>query len=244
MDPSPTLWMLILTAAGLGVLHTLTGPDHYIPFIAMSRVGRWSPVKTLMVTLLCGVGHVAGSVLLGAIAIALGWALGGMEALEAGRAGLAGWLLIAFGVTYLAWGVKRAIRRRPHTHAHVHLDGTIHAHSHDHTAGHLHVHADDANTSMAPWVLFAIFVFGPCEPLIPLLMYPAVQHSTAGVIWVTLVFAVCTLVTMSVVVLLGVTGLAFAGARTPFERTFLARYAHALTGLAIIVCGVAVKMGL
>ncbi len=89
MDPSPTLGTLILTAAGLGVLHTVTGPDHYIPFIAMSRVGRWSVAKTLMVTLLCGVGHVAGSVLLGAIAIALGWTLGGMEALEASRGGLA-----------------------------------------------------------------------------------------------------------------------------------------------------------
>ena len=65
MDASPTLWTLTLTAAGLGVLHTVTGPDHYIPFIAMSRVGRWSVAKTLMVTLLCGLGHVAGSVLLG-----------------------------------------------------------------------------------------------------------------------------------------------------------------------------------
>ena len=101
-----------------------------------------------------------------------------------------------------------------------------------------------AKASMTPWVLFAVFVFGPCEPLIPLLMYPAVQHSTAGVIWVTLVFAGCTLVTMSAVVLVGVGGLAFAVDRIPFEQTFIARYAHALTGLAITACGVAVKMGL
>jgi sulfite exporter TauE/SafE len=244
MDASPTLWALTLTAAGLGVMHTLTGPDHYVPFIAMSRVGRWSPAKTLVVTLLCGVGHVAGSVLLGAIGIALGWALGGMKAFEAGRGGLAGWLLIAFGVTYLAWGIKRAIRRKPHTHVHVHEDGTIHNHEHGHTAGHLHVHADDAKASMTPWVLFAIFVFGPCEPLIPLLMYPAVLHSTAGVIWVTLVFAACTLVTMSAVVLVGVSGMALASERIPFEQTRLARYSHALAGLAITACGVAVKMGL
>ncbi len=244
VDASPTLWTLTLTAAGLGVLHTVTGPDHYIPFIAMSRVGRWSVAKTLMVTLLCGLGHVAGSVLLGAIAIALGWALGGMEALEASRGGIAGWLLIAFGVAYLAWGMKRAIRRRPHTHVHTHEDGTIHAHSHDHTAGHLHVHNDETKGSMTPWVLFAVFVFGPCEPLIPLLMYPAMKHSTAGVIWVTLVFAGCTLVTMAAVVLVGVGGLAFAGTRTPFERTLLARYAHALTGLAVTACGIAVKLGL
>ena len=38
---------LAATAAMIGVVHTLTGPDHYVPFVAMSRVGGWSLLRTL-----------------------------------------------------------------------------------------------------------------------------------------------------------------------------------------------------
>ena len=52
------LSLLTLTAAWLAFLHTVAGPDHYVPFIAMSRLGRWSMLKTTWITLLCGLGHV------------------------------------------------------------------------------------------------------------------------------------------------------------------------------------------
>ena len=32
-------------------------PDHDVPLVAMSRVGRWSRTKTLGVTAACGLGH-------------------------------------------------------------------------------------------------------------------------------------------------------------------------------------------
>jgi len=57
--------VLMGAAFSIGLLHTLFGPDHYLPFIAMSRARRWNLRKTLIVTLLCGVGHVLSSVLLG-----------------------------------------------------------------------------------------------------------------------------------------------------------------------------------
>ena len=52
-------------AVTLGFLHCLVGPDHYVPFIAMSRIGSWSFRKTMIVTLLCGIGHILSSVVLG-----------------------------------------------------------------------------------------------------------------------------------------------------------------------------------
>ena len=58
------------TAASIGFLHTLLGPDHYLPFVAMSRAGGWSLKKTTVVTVLCGMGHVLSSVVLGFIGIA------------------------------------------------------------------------------------------------------------------------------------------------------------------------------
>ena len=49
--------ILIATAASIGFIHTLIGPDHYLPFIMMSKARGWSVAKTLWITLACGVGH-------------------------------------------------------------------------------------------------------------------------------------------------------------------------------------------
>ena len=36
------LGLLILTAVSIGFVHTLVGPDHYLPFVAMSAARNWS----------------------------------------------------------------------------------------------------------------------------------------------------------------------------------------------------------
>ena len=59
-----TLFLLLVSAASIGFFHTIMGPDHYFPFIVMSRSGQWSSTKTIWVTILCGFGHVLSSVLL------------------------------------------------------------------------------------------------------------------------------------------------------------------------------------
>jgi sulfite exporter TauE/SafE len=252
------LGALCIAAVSIAFFHTLYGPDHYLPFVAMSRVGDWSLRKTVTVTLLCGVGHVASSVVLGFIGIAFGVVVLQLETLESLRGDLAGWLLLAFGLTYFTWGVVRAIRNQPHTHLHLHLDGTVHVHEHVHSESHLHLHstapveevaaqpvggaaaaiAAPRKTSLTPWVLLTIFVFGPCEPLIPLLMYPAAKANTLGVVCVTALFGLTTLATMTGMVVLMCAG---AGAMR-FER--LHRYSHALAGLVVMSCGAAIKLGL
>ena len=60
-----TIQVLIGAAASIGFLHTIMGPDHYVPFIAMSRARGWSLLKTMLVTTACGLGHVIGSAALG-----------------------------------------------------------------------------------------------------------------------------------------------------------------------------------
>lgn len=248
MEPS-TLVGLTGLAAFLGFLHTLLGPDHYLPFIAMARIGRWSRSKTIVVTLLCGVGHVLGSILIGAIGIATGVALRRLdviERIEGARGDMAAWLLLAFGLTYAAWGLRRAARRSPHSHWHAHADATTHAHTHTHEDAHVHPHVHPvADGSVAPWadraapwVLFTIFVFGPCEALIPLLMVPAFEQSVWGVALVAAVFALATIVTMLALVLAGCAGLA----KLPLGP--LERYSHALAGAALSLCGGLMLLGL
>ena len=79
------------TAATIGLLYTLFGPDHYLPFIMMAKAGKWSLKKTSLVTFLCGLGHVMSSVVLGGIGIIFGLALSGLEGFEGVRGDLAAW---------------------------------------------------------------------------------------------------------------------------------------------------------
>jgi len=236
---SQELVILTMTAGSIGLVHTLLGPDHYLPFVVLSRARSWTRTRTAVVTVLCGLGHVGSSVLLGTIGIALGLAVSRLEIFESVRGDIAAWLLTAFGLVYMVWGIRRAVRGRSHSHVHAHNGGEIHVHDHDHHRAHLHPHDQKgAARSLTPWVLFTIFVFGPCEPLIPILMYPAAAESTFGVALVATVFGVVTILTMVTVVLL----LSFGLEHLPTRR--LERYSHALAGLAILLCGVAIHLGL
>ena len=235
--------LLVLTAISIGFVHTLIGPDHYLPFVAMSAARNWTRRKTLLVTALCGVGHVGGSILIGFVGIVIGASLHRLEWLEGVRGDLAAWALTSFGLLYMAWGLKQAWRNRKHTHEHVHADGTAHRHTHGHHARdeHVHVHVPvdtDRLRSITPWALFVVFILGPCEALIPLLMYPASQHSAWGVGLVVLAFAVTTIATMLGLVYLAVRGL------ERFPLATAERYSHALAGAALSLCGVGIVLGL
>jgi sulfite exporter TauE/SafE len=87
-------------------------------------------------------------------------------------------------------------------------------------------------------VLFTIFGFGPCEPLIPMLMYPAASGSVWGAAIVTAIFAAATISAMMVMVLIGYRAID----AIPLGR--LERYSHALAGFALLACGAAIQAGL
>ena len=226
---------LMITAASLGFIHTLLGPDHYLPFIAIAWARNWSTLKTAVVTFLCGIGHIASSVVLGMIGVALGLAVNRLELFESVRGNVAAWLLIAFGLAYTVWGLRRAFQKKSHDHSHSHLPGMTHEHHHNHAGGHIHVHDNGESKNITPWVLFIIFVFGPCEPLIPILMYPAAKNSMLGLWLVTIVFGSVTIGTMLVTVLLARAGVSFL----PMAR--LQRYSHAIAGVTILFCGLAIQ---
>jgi len=232
---TPELTVLLVTAASIGFFHTLFGPDHYLPFIVMAKARKWSLTRTAWITLLCGIGHIGSSVILGMIGVALGIAVKKLELVESFRGNLAAWALIAFGLVYFAWGLRGALRNKPHHHIHAHLGGDVHVHEHTHTKEHLHIHSQTGATNLTPWILFTIFLFGPCEPLIPILMYPAAQNSISGLILVTAIFGSVTILTMLGVVLSATTGISFL----PMAR--LERYNHALAGATIFLCGIAIQ---
>ncbi len=224
------LTALTITAASLAFIHTVLGPDHYLPFIVMSRARKWTIYKTSWVTLLSGFGHVISSILLGTIGIGVGIALNKLEFMESVRGDLAAWLFVLFGLGYMSWGIYRAVKNKPHKHIHYHGNGTSHVHEHTHLEEHDHTHKNN----ITPWILFTIFFLGPCEPLIPLLMYPAAQDSAWGVAQVSIVFGLITMLTMLVLVLLASYGLKFV------RLGKMERFTHAIAGATILLSGIAI----
>ena len=233
---------LCVTAVTVGAVHTILGPDHYVPFAAMARAGDWSLGKTLRVTAACGLAHVAGSVGIGLVGLALGVAVMRLETIESIRGEIAAWLMIGFGLATMTWGLVRAARsHHPHAHVHAHADGTVHAHPHTHDPAHLHVHEPKPSSAgglWSPWMLFLLFAFGPCEPLIPLLMYPSAKANWSTAAAVVIAFTVATVAVMSVAVVV------LRGGASFMPSTGLHRYAHALAGAAILACGVLITLGL
>ncbi|MBM3991268.1 MAG: hypothetical protein FJ298_09720 [Planctomycetes bacterium] len=233
---------LLASAALIAVVHTAAGPDHTVPFVMLARARGWSRARTLWITALCGLGHVASSLILGALASALDGALGpssfALADFESSRGDLAAWGLVLFGSVYALWGARQALRSRAGLALHSH-DGHMHVHPH---GAHEHEHAPSElrpkRRSATFWTLFTLFVLGPCEPLIPLYFLPLSQGEFALASCTALVFALATIATMLTLVSLAHTGL------STLRLAALDRWSHTLagtaisaTGLATLVCG-------
>lgn len=227
--------ILYISAASIGFFHTLFGPDHYLPFIVMSKARKWSMPKTVWITFLCGIGHVGSSMILGGIGIVLGISITRLKPLENIRGNFAAWLLIAFGLVYLIWGLRKVFRNKTHEHHHYHQDGIMHSHKHTHTGEHTHIQTGEMVKNLTPWIIFVIFVLGPCEPMIPLLMYPAAKESLVGLVIVSIIFGSVTIGTMIGVVIISTFGLNFI----PLGR--LERYTHVIAGAVIFLSGLGIQ---
>ena len=223
--------LLLLTATSIAFIHTLSGPDHYLPFIMISKARNWSLAKTSWFTILCALGHVGSSIVLGFIGIAFGIALAKLELFESVRGNLIAWLFTAFGLVYLVWAIYRVLRSKKHTHFHYHENKIMHVHVHNHHSEHLHIHEEKTNANITPWILFTIFVFGPCEPLIPIVMFPAATHNWLELVLVTGAFSIITILTMLAVVLVASFGIKL------LQLKMLEKFSHVMASGAILLCG-------
>jgi uncharacterized membrane protein YuzA (DUF378 family) len=241
MRDGSLLW-LVSSGAAIAFVHTVLGPDHYLPFVAMGRALSWSRTRLALVTLLCGLGHILSSIVLGLAGIALGFGITRLHAWDSTRGDWAAYALAACGLVYAAWGVVHARRRRSHVHRHWHHDGTAHSHAHVHEGAHLHAHLEDGRGQRwhgaAPLMLFTVFLLGPCEPLVPIFMYATVVDWPTTAL-VAAVFGATTLATMLAIVLALDRGLG------QIRLPALEPYGHALAGATIALCGAAmITLGL
>jgi len=201
---------IAVTAVTVGALHTVA-PDHWVPFAALARAQGWSAGRTARITMLCGFGHVTTSVAFGVVGI-----LFGLELVAAFGRRLEAWgglLLVAFGLGYAVWGLRRAAGRHLHGHAHRHYD---------------HVH--DA-ARMTPWTLFLLACADPCVAVMPLVV-AAAPLGAGAVAGVAVLYEVATIATMTALTLV-----AWRGAKG-LRAGWIDRWGDAAAGGLIAVLGI------
>ncbi len=209
------LSILYFAAASVAFIHTLIGPDHYLPLAALARNRGWSVGKALRVTLICGLGHLAGSIVLGAAGLIAGANLSRLAWLEFARGQLAAWALLSLGLVYCSIGLRDFLRRR-------------------------YGNAPQSSDSRRSRLLFLVFVLGPCEPLIPVLMFPAAAESMATLLAVVIIFSMTTLAVMTFMV-----GLTLHYMRSPrTESIFSGRCRELTFGTIMSLCGLTMVLGL
>ncbi len=222
----------ITAVIAIAFIHTIVGPDHYLPFIVMSKARSWSLVKTIWITFICGIGHILSTFAIGIIGVTSGFLMQKIEIFDGYRGSMAAWALMIFGLIYFAWGVYRVIKNKTHKHIHIHENGEEHVHEHKHSDGHSHVH----NKKITPWALFIIFVLGPCEAMVPILAYPAIENDYGKIIFFSIVFAFITIATMIAVVVIAFYGINLL----PLGK--FEKYTHAIAGAIIFLSGFAIEV--
>ena len=229
-DPIQTTTVVLLgTAASLAIVHTLIGIDHSLPLAALGRARGWALGRTLLVTGVCGAGHVASSVVIGAAGVGLGVATDSLLRIESARGELAAALLLGFGLAYTAWALwsRRPGRRR---------EGA--------TAGRAPRAGAVAGSGqpgdirgVTAWALFVVFVLGPCEPLIPLMVVPGLAGDWLATAAVAAVYGLLTIAVMLAAVAAAWYGIGWMD-RSALHRGD--RLAHAAAGLVVAASGAAV----
>ncbi len=166
-------------AAAIGALHSLA-PDHWLPFAAVARARGWSAGRTARVTLLSSLVHGTVSAALGFLGARLGVAV--VEGFGRRVETLGGALLVAFGLGYALWGLRRVWGLRLHGHRHRRYD---------------HVH-DPSRATV--WSLAVFFALDPCVAVVPL-VFAALPLGLAGTLAVVGLYEAAMAATMLALVL-------------------------------------------
>ncbi|TWS20571.1 hypothetical protein FK529_04295 [Tsukamurella asaccharolytica] len=222
---------LLLAAAGVGAGHAAL-PDHWVPLSVTARAQNHSRGRVLRTAATAGVVHVALSLVLGGIVIAVGVQF--RSVIERNQSLVVGGILIATG---LAFGIVEFVGRgHGHSHDHAHHHG--HEHHHGDAGAHLHPHGDDRRNGGSPatgWGRFAglasfAAAASPDLTILPVFLAASALGGAA---------AVGTLVTFSIGTVATMVGLTMLGAAAAqrLQSAWLDRFANLLTAAVLIVIG-------
>lgn len=235
--------ILIATAALVAVTHTLI-PDHWLPYVAMSRGKGWSTGKTMRVTAIGAAIHLVTTAIIGLLLGFVGIAAINVISDKADFIG--GILLLAFGLyfTWKGWkaykfggGHSHAGHSHPHPHGHEeehahNCEGHSHSHEEEHahnSEGHSHSHGEKVEKS--DFALGAILGARPCAEAIPIFLAASSIGLTSSI------FAVAAWVIATLVSMLGIVWLSLKGLEAS-KLKVLDKFGELGAGLVIVLVGV------
>jgi hypothetical protein len=154
-----------IAATGFAVafLHAAL-PTHWLPFVLVGRAQKWSTGRTLGVTFLAGLGHVALTAVLGLILVLAGLAM------QPHVGGIFHWIV---GGLMIAVGLLYVLRGR---------------HSHAHPEAGRRPYASDRAAIVA---LVTLLTLSPCEAFLPYYL-AGMEHGWQAFVVLSLVLMVAT----------------------------------------------------
>lgn len=228
-----TFFILLTSALTIGFIHTAIGIDHSLPFVVLGKTRGWTLLRTLTITAICGVAHVASSVLIAGIGLGIGIAGSQLERVESTRGGWAAWVLVGFGLAYSAVALIKL--------------KTNHLRQHEHEGDHAHWRklSESADMTAMPVkrlmpALLVIFALGPCEALLPLLTASGISLSLFQGMMVALVFSFATIFAMLFLVTLGF----WSTSTLPWLERVLSRaqpHTHVAAGITLTLSGLSIQ---
>ena len=182
-------------------------PNHWLPLVAISKSENWSRRETLTATAIAGFAHTASTILIGIAIGLLGFRLS--EAYESTFRIIVPFILFGLGALYIISGLKQS-----------------HAHSH----GVENISVKNSKTAIIISLSTAMF-FSPCVEIEVYYLSVALYGGT-GIITVSLVYLIVSILGMILLVDLGLKG----AARLNWH--FLEHNEKTVTGVVLILLGI------
>lgn len=205
---SAALTTIAATGFAVAFVHAAI-PTHWLPFVLVARARHWGHGKTLAVTTVAGLGHVALTTLLGLVVAWFGFQLD--ERLGRAFPWLAGGALAAIGLYYV-WRqlTGRGICHHAVPGGHHHPTAECgHEVDHSHWEHELE-ESELVSQRRGDWTaiggLFLMLTLSPCEGFLPVYL-SGVKFGWHGFVVLSVILAVATLAGMTLVTWLALLGL-------------------------------------
>lgn len=201
------MWQIFIGSLLLSVIHALI-PHHWIPVIAIAKSEKWTSREAIGAALITGLSHMVSTIIIGIIVGFVGIKLS--ESYSSITHIAAPTILLVIGIIYFI------------------LDMRAHAQSHSHYK----VEEKKLNSKTAILGSLALAMFlTPCIE-IEAYYFQAANYGWTGIITVSSVYLVMTLLFTSLLVYLGLKGV------RKLNLSYLENHSKRITGMVLIILGI------
>ncbi len=197
----------------VGILH-MSAPDHWLTLCVLAKNKRWAPKKLFGISFVTAIGHVALSIVMGLVVVAVGLLFSHL---------ISSYVDIGIGIIMVVAGLVFGI---------IPLLKSKHHHDHEHT--HKHEATEEKSGKLSQKLgYFAILgaALSPDPSIIPIYL-SAISSGFYFALELSVVFAIASILTLLLLVQLGKVGLAKTFAKIP------EKYHDAMVGFVIAAIGV------